>query len=169
MTDETGPPSATDHGTPHIDAYVEDEALAAAARARYRTDGIIRIEPDGGMRSALGSDEHLVAIRPVASVEHSTAGGDARLSGVLAITTHRLMLVDSKPVTLASLDELDDVTLASDRLLVTLRTGLGFTIDAAHPRLLRVELAEARASRLDGQIAASSAPTSDFARELPLR
>lgn len=130
----------------------EDEALAAAARARYRKDGIIRIEPDGGLRSALGTDEGLLAVRQTASIERLADGGGASMSGRLAITTQRLMLVHSQPLTLASLDELDDITVVRDRLLVTLTSGTGFFISVPRPRLLRVELAEARASRKDRSV-----------------
>jgi hypothetical protein len=78
------------------------------------------------------------------------------LSGPLAITNSRLLVIDGQPVTLASFDELDDVTLVTDRLLVMLTSGVGLTIDAVNPRLLRVELAAARARWSDGQPAASN-------------
>lgn len=169
MIEETGNMAASNPVVPGADADVEDEALARAARARYRKDGIIRIEPDGGMRSALGADEGLLAVRQTASIERLAEGGGAPMSGRLAITTQRLMLVDAQPLTLASLDELDDITLVRDRLLVTLTSGTGFTINVLHPRLLRVELAEARASRMDGQSTATSNPVSELPSELPRR
>ena len=169
MMEHSGLVPASNPVAPGIDADVEDEALATAARARYRRDGIIRIEPDGGMRSALGSDEELLAVRQTASIQRLTDRGQAPMSGRLAITTQRLMLVDEQPLTLAALDELDDVTLVRDRLLVTLTSGTGFTINVVHPRLLRVELAEARASRWDAQTVASPIPESELPGELPLR
>jgi hypothetical protein len=142
---------------PTLDPDLEDEALASAARDRYRTDGIDSIEPDAGMSLALRSDEQLLAVRQTASVERPLDGGQALVSGYLAITSRRVMLIDEQPVTLASFEELDDVTLVSDRLLVTLTSGTGFAISATNPTLLRVQLAEARASWSDGQSVASEA------------
>jgi hypothetical protein len=135
---------------------------------RFRTDGMATIEPDHQMRSALRPDEQLLAVRQAAGVERLVDGVRSMLSGPLAITNNRLLLVDGQPVTLASFDELDDVTLVTDRLLVMLTSGVGFTIDAVNPRLLRVELAAARARWSDGQVAVSSndgsAPEADQPR-----
>jgi hypothetical protein len=149
MTEETMPALFPDGLVPGMDADLDDEALAKAARARYRTDGIRSIDSDEGMRSALAGGEELLAIRHTASVERLSAEGRSPVIGRLAITTERLMMLDAQPSTLASLDELDEVTLVSDRLLVMLTSGAGFTITAPWPMLLRVELAAARARRLD--------------------
>jgi hypothetical protein len=139
-----------------VDSDADDETLAAAARTRFRTDGMVGIEPDRQMRSALGPDEQLLAVRQAAGVERLIDGVRSMLSGPLAITNSRLLVIDGQPVTLASFDELDDVTLVTDRLLVMLTSGVGLTIDAVNPRLLRVELAAARARWSDGQPAASN-------------
>jgi hypothetical protein len=148
MTDETVPAPFLDGLVPRIDAESDDEVLARAARARYRADGIGSMEPDDGMRSALGLDEHLLAVRQTASVKRLSDGGKSPLSGRLAVTSQRLLVLDAQPLTLALLDDLDEVTLVSDRLLVMLTSGDGFTITAPNPMLLRVELAAARAGRL---------------------
>ena len=148
MMDETAQVPFPERFPLGADADLDDEALANAARARYRTDGIAGIEPDDGMRSALESDEQLLAVRQTASVERLSDAGGPPLIGRLAITTQRLLMLDAHPETLASLDDLDEVTLASDRLLVMTTSGAGFTITAPHPMLLRVELAAARAQRL---------------------
>jgi hypothetical protein len=152
-----------------VDSDADDESLAAAARARFRTDGMVGIEPDHQMRSALRPDEQLLAVRHAAGVERLIDGVRSTLSGPLAITNSRLLVVDGQPVTLASFDELDDVTLVTDRLLVMLTTGVGLTIDAANPRLLRVELAAARARWSDGQLAASAHGTSELEADQPRR
>jgi hypothetical protein len=150
MIDEAGATLPTDLDGTTLDADLEDEALARAARAHYRREGIPIIEPDGAIRSALCSDEQVLAFRPGASVERLLeAGGGSPVSGPLAVTTERLLFIDGRPMTLASLEELDDVSLATDRLLVLLTSGTGFRISTARPRLLRVQLAEARASRLE--------------------
>jgi hypothetical protein len=156
MVDGTGHTPSLDPTAADVEADLEDEALAAAARALYRTSGIVSIEPDPHMRAALGSDEQLLAIRQVASVEDLLERDGPRRSGRLAITTRRLMMVDGQPVTLAGLEELDDVSVVMDRLLVTLTTGAGFRIDAEQPRLLRVQLAAARARRSEDQTGSSS-------------
>lgn len=147
----------------------EDEALAGAERVRYRTDGIVRIEPDHGIRSALGHDEGLLALRETASIVRRPHGESSPLSGRLAITTERLIMVDELSTTLASLEDLDDVTLVADRLLVLLTSETGFTIQTTHPRLLRVQLAEARASRRDRHTGASSDTASEVPSDLPFR
>jgi hypothetical protein len=149
MTEETVPALFLDGLVPGIDADLDDEALAKAARARYRRDGIGSIDGDEGMRSALASGEELLATRQTASVERLSDKGKSPVIGRLAITTERLLMLDAQPPTLASLDELDEVTLVRDRLLVMLTSGAGFTITAPQPMLLRVELAAARARRLN--------------------
>ncbi len=136
---------------PNADADAEDEALAAAARARYLTDGIESIEPDNAMRSALRGGEQLLALREMASIDAPPHGGPSPLSGRLALTNERLVIVDGLAITVATLEELDDVTLIADRLQVMLASGTGFTIEAQSPRLLRVQLAEARANRSERQ------------------
>jgi hypothetical protein len=148
MTDDTVPASILDGLVPGVDAEPDDESLAKAARERYRREGISSITPDAGMRSALGLEEQLLAVRQAVLIERLSDRQASPLSGRLAITSERLFLLDLEPLTLAFLEELDEVTLVRDRLLVMLASGDGFTITAAQPMLLRVELAAARASRL---------------------
>ena len=160
--------SASGRAVPRLDQDFEDEALAAAARVRYRTDGLASIEPDGDMRSALDADEQLLAVRETVSIDHRPIDGSPLTSGRLAITTKRLMVVDERALTLASFEELDDVMVVRDRLVVTLRDGSGFTVTAVQPRLLRVQLAEARARRLD-QTRASSTTAPETGSDLRRR
>ena len=148
MTDDTVSATFLDGLAPGIDAEPDDEALARTARVRYRADGIGSMEPDDCMRLALGLDERLVAVRKKASIERLSQRGRSPLSGRLAITSERVLVFEAQPVTLAMLDELDEVALVSDRLLVMLVSGDGFTITAPNPMLLRVELAAARSGRL---------------------
>jgi hypothetical protein len=148
MTDDTAPASMLDGLVPGVDAEPDDESLARAARERYRREGIPSITPDIGWRSALSLEEQLLAVRQTAVIERLSDRQTSPLSGRLAITTQRLVLLDGEPLTLAFLEDLEEVTLVRDRLLVMLRSGDGFTITAAQPMLLRVELAAARATRL---------------------
>jgi hypothetical protein len=165
MIEEAGGTLPGDPIGPTPDPDLEDEALAAEARARYRTDGISTIEPDGSIRSALWAGEKVLAFRPGASIEHLSQRTAVPVMGPLAVTTERLLFIDGAPMTLAALEELDDVTVSTDRLMVMLTSGSGFAISAPQPRLLRVQLAEARASRLDGQTVASSRGTSEKPRD----
>jgi hypothetical protein len=129
----------------------EDEALASAARARYLHSGIASLEPDWRVRSALGRGELLLAERPRAAIDRLANGGESPMSGRLAVTSERLILLKRSPVTLAALEDVDDISLIADRLQVLLTTGAAFAIRALRPRLLQVELAEARAEWFDRQ------------------
>jgi hypothetical protein len=150
MTEKTAPVPFPDGPSPRMVTDVEDEVLARAARARYRSDGIVGIDADDGIRSVLDDGEQLLAVPQSATVEWLSDDGRSLARGRLAVTTRRLLIIsDAAAVALASLDELDEVTLVSDRLLVMLNGGAGFTIIAPRPMLLRVELAAARASRLE--------------------
>jgi hypothetical protein len=167
MIEDTGRVRSPDPAGVATDAEVDDDVLATSARARFRSEGIVGIEPDERMAAVLGQDEELVAVRQSASIERLSEARGSSTSRPLAITPERLLILDAElPVTLASLEELDDVTVVTDRLLVLLRDGAGFTITTSQPRLLRVELAAARASRMDPHTAASSssspAPPSDL-------
>ena len=112
MIEETGLGLFSDLvGAPaESDRDLEDEGLAADARARYRTGDMIEIEPDEEMRSLLASDEQLIAIRETADVERLIDGVRSPVSGLLAITDKRLLLVDGQATALASIDELEDAT-----------------------------------------------------------
>jgi len=129
----------------------EDEALAAAARASYLRKELADLGPDRRMRAVLDREERMIAERRRASVRHLTGVRSAPMSGRLAITSHRLVLVKREPITLAAHEELDDTCLIAYRVHVLLTTGIGFAIEALRPRLLRVELAEARAQWLEAQ------------------
>jgi hypothetical protein len=169
MCEDTGfawPPSL---GAPGLEATGEDEALAVAARLHYRSNGFPVLEADDDLRSALADEERVLAIRKTASVEHRPRNGAPPQSGRLMVTTERLMVMEDVPLTLAAFDEIDDVTLATDRLFVALSSGAGFSIQSCHPRLLRVQLAEARAARIEGQSGRSSMAGSVSPTDLPRR
>ena len=65
------------------------------------------------------------------------------------------------PTTIVALDDMDDVIVATGQLHVTVVGGSGFTIETPYPRLLRVQLAEARARRVDGQAGRLGEPATD--------
>jgi hypothetical protein len=151
----------------HADAVAEDEALAAAARARYLRKGIAGIEPDRRTRSVLGRLEQLLAVRGPATIHRLTPGRGLQVSGQLVVTTERLIVIKRQSVMLAYLDELEDVTLILDRLEVILTNGSSFAIEASQPRLLRVQLAAGRARSLDQGAGASPKAASAARGDLP--
>ena len=160
------PPVLSD---PWLDDQAQDDALAQAARTRYRADGLASIEPDDGLRSVLHDGEQLLALCDSASVHRVPTDGSDRRNGRLAVTTDRLLILDPTPVTIATLDELDDVSLVGERLLAILTNVSGFFIETRQPRLLRVQLAAARAGRLERQSKASSDDGSGSPVDLPRR
>jgi hypothetical protein len=150
-----------------------DEADAIQARERYRNEGLQAIEPDPEIRARLRPNEELVEMRPGAMVGRALlagVGGAAgeggagtapstaqsvveSLSGRLYLTTARLILL-VRPTADGPTDgelsvglaDIEELACVGERLLVTLADGTGLTIDAGRPRLLRVQIAAARAA-----------------------
>ena len=61
------------------------------------------------------------------------------------MTSRRLILLGRMPLVIAY-EEIKEVGLAGERLLFVLRDGKGVWLEAPQPRLLRVEIAAARAA-----------------------
>ena len=149
-----------------------DEADAIEARERYRIEGLEAIEPDPEIRARLGPNEELVEMRPGAMVGRALlagVGGAAgeggagtapstaqdvveSLSGRLYLTTARLVLLvrptadgPADAELSVGLADIEELACVGERLLVTLADGTGLTVDAGRPRLLRVQIAAARA------------------------
>jgi hypothetical protein len=121
----------------------QDERDAFDARARYRTDGLPPIEPDGQIAEHLRTGEAVFVERPSSVVSrHQRSDGADDFAGSLYLTSERLILVGRTPFEVG-LDQIDELALAGERLLVTLADGTGLSIDAARPRLLRVQIAAA--------------------------
>ena len=92
----------------------------------------------------------------VAADPASEAPGDVEsLSGRLYLTTARLVLLARTPdgpsdaELSVPLDDVEELACVGERLLVSLADGTGLTIDAGRPRLLRVQIAAARAAARD--------------------
>jgi hypothetical protein len=130
----------------------EDEELAAAARAWYRRHQLREITGDERDAAPLAPDERLFAVR-----HHAVAvvtGGSCVVEGTLYLTSHRLV-IGAGDLSIA-LTELAEAGLAGERLVVVLVDGGAIVVDVERPRLLRVEIATARAAaRID---AAASVP-----------
>ena len=126
-----------------------DEAAADEARERYRTTPIASLEPDDRIAPLLSRDEDVVAVRRSAVLERREtqpgAEGSPGLAGDLYVTTRRLVLVGRRTVSI-QLEEIAEAIMSGDRLLLVMGDGQGASLGVAHPRLLRVEIAEARMS-----------------------
>ena len=158
--DPARPRGSADHtghaGAPaHRDAAAilvratEDEAAADEARERYRIQAMPALEPDARVAALLGPDEQVVAVRRSVFLDrrHPSPGTDAPtgLGGDLYVTSRRLLLAGRLTLSF-ELDRIDDVLLSGERLLVVMRDGQGASIEGSGPRLLRVEIAAARAA-----------------------
>ena len=125
-----------------------DEADANRAREAYRTRPMAALEPDATIAPLLAPGERVVALRRSAWLDRRQAppgaAGSAGLAGDLYLTSKRLVLVGRRSVSF-ELDEIEEAMLSGDQLLLVMRDGQGASLGVAQPRLLRVEIAAARA------------------------
>ena len=129
-----------------LDRAREDERDAIEARSRYREDGLPVLEVDGPVTERLRPGETVMDVRTSAVVSrHLRGDGTDDHPGRLYLTTQRLMVVGGAPLDV-ELAEIEELGLAGERLLVTLRDGTGLAIDASRPRLMRVQIAAALAA-----------------------
>jgi len=121
----------------------EDERDAFEARARYRTEGLPTIEADGAIAEHLRPKETVAVLRPSSVISRHTRGdGTDEFAGTFYLTSQRLIVLGQTTLEV-DLDQIEELALAGERLLVTLTDGTGLSIDAARPRLLRVQIAAA--------------------------
>jgi hypothetical protein len=164
-------PAALRDAADILDRSAADEADAVDARARYRQGDLPVIEPDVEIARRLRPGEQLVEVRPAAMIGRAFHAGDSTasdsgsagasssaesLAGRLYVTTERLVVlgrtgagttataVDAELA--VGLSEIDELAVVGERLLLSLSDGTGLTIDAGRPRLLRVQIAAARAA-----------------------
>ena len=127
---------------------IADEIAADQARAGYRTQAMPALEPDDRIAPLLGPDEHVLAVRRSATLDrHIPSPGPnahAELTGDLYVTSRRLVLVGRLTQAIA-LREIEDAVLCGERILLVMVDGSGASLDVSRPRLLRVEIATARA------------------------
>ncbi len=76
-----------------------------------------------------------------------TPGGDRAhgYGGTLYLTSRRLVHLGQVVVSVA-LTDIEETSLAGERLLLTLRAGEGLSLDLDRPRVLRAEIAAATRS-----------------------
>ena len=157
-----GVPSATaDDGAPaHHDTAATvaraeggdadaDQAEADRARERYRREPMAVLEPDARIAPWLDPHERVVAVRSPALVERRQpapgSAGPTGIPGDLYVTTRRLVMV-GRPTLSFGLEAIAETLLSGERLLLVMRDGAGVTLEVTRPRLLRVEIATARAA-----------------------
>ena len=127
---------------------VADEAAAAEARDRYRTQRMPALEPDARIAPLLAPGELLFAVRRSVMLDRypSRSGSDVPtgVGGDLYLTARRLVLLGRIALSF-DLDEVEEAGLSGEHLLLVMRNGSSISLDVAEPRLLRVEIGSARA------------------------
>ncbi len=136
-----------------------DESAAAAARVRYRTEGVVPVAPDARIEHLLEPGESLLAVH-AAIVADSRAAADGSsvppgVSGDLYLTSDRLVFAGGVLVAYA-LGDVEEAVVAGEHVLLVMRDGVGLRVAVDEPRLLRVQIAAARAARR-GQVHTSRA------------
>jgi hypothetical protein len=120
-----------------------DEIAARAARERLRDGPMTPIEPDATISPLLHPGELVLSQR--SAVLLNPPSGDPSIAGyggALYLTTQRLIHSGRLLVSIG-LDQVREVSLAGERLLLTLDGGEGMSLEAEQPRLLRVEISAA--------------------------
>jgi hypothetical protein len=123
-----------------------DEAAATRARVRFRVAGMPRIDDDEVGPDTLVTGERLLAVRKRVALERRgpPQEQESGLPGTLYLTSLRLGLVGRHPVAIP-IEGIRDTAVVGQRLVVGLRDGHYVWIQCERPRLLRVEIAAARA------------------------
>jgi hypothetical protein len=121
-----------------------DEVAAAAARAQYETEGLPTLGVEDDLARELRGDEVLHARRSSAMLNRLDGAGTLPgYAGTLYLTSLRLIHIGQ--VTFAvPLTQIEEVSIVGERLLLTLSSGEGVSLDVAEPRLLRVMIGVAR-------------------------
>jgi hypothetical protein len=120
-----------------------DESAADTERARLVDGGLPNLNAELDATVELRSDEVVHALRRAAMLENGSA---VPVGGVLYLTSERLVHVGQQrhEVELAAIEE---TAVALERLLLLdLTDGSDLAIEVDQPRLLRVQLAAARAN-----------------------
>lgn len=90
----------------------------------------------------------MIALRRSAMVDRRQprpgSGARGELAGDLYLTPRRLLIVGRLTLSF-ELEEIEDALLSGELLLLVMRDGIGLSLDVERPRLLRVEIAIARA------------------------
>lgn len=121
-----------------------DEAAADAERARLAAGALPDVSEEAAGALELHPSEVVHAIRQVALIEGSS--GQTPWGGTLYLTSQRLVHA-GQTVREVELTDIAEIAVALERvLLVDLADGSDLAIEVDQPRLLRVQLAAARAA-----------------------
>jgi hypothetical protein len=148
--DDEAPGAGSADDERRLDQIDTDEAAASEARARYRQLGVESVESDDTILPLLAPGERVLALRHSVGLDRRQASAQAptidSVRGDLYVTTERLVHVGDEVLDFR-LDDVQDSALAGERVLLILRDGVGIVLNADRPRLLRVQIAAARAAR----------------------
>ena len=128
-----------------VERAVADDNAAIDLRQRLKAEPLPTIEPGDDVAAMLVPDEQVVTVRDAVVVERDSAGpppGDRLIR--LVVTTARLILI-GRTTRSIPFDQIDEVSVAGELVLVSLIDGEGLSLDAGGPRLLRLQIAAARA------------------------
>jgi hypothetical protein len=129
-----------------------DEAEATATREHIRAFGLTPLTADDRVGPILGAAERVLATRRSAVMERRQpprGSEDSGVRGDLYLTSTRLLLVGHQVVDVP-LTSIDEMVVASERLLLSLGNGSGMRLAMDRPRVFRVEAANARAAARHG-------------------
>lgn len=123
-----------------------DEAAALKARQRFRDDPMATVAPNEAIAAQLVPGEELFAIRSSAIINGpGVAAPLTGYGGTLYLTSQRIVHLGQVTLSLR-LEDIEELSLAGERLLLTLRSGDGIALDVDGPRLLRAQIAAAMAA-----------------------
>lgn len=126
----------------------EDEAQADEAREQFQSTGLPVLAAEPRVAPLLQPDESVHAVHASALLEMGAPGPSARhpVGGTLHLTSRRLLHVGER-VTDVPLTTIEEIAIALERLLlIRLKDGLDLALEVSHPRLLRVQIAAAKAA-----------------------
>jgi hypothetical protein len=126
-----------------------DDQLALRAREQYRETGVPSIAADEFVAPHLEPGEHVLMSRAEVILRRVDVDDLSRAvvrdQGPLYITDRRLMHFGTETHSVA-LSDIDELSMADDRILVTLSGSRGITLDVVDPHQLRVLIAAAKAA-----------------------
>lgn len=128
----------------------DDETAADAERERLNHEELLEVAAEGPVVDTLDRDERLHAVRGAAMIEQ--AGEPTPTGGTLYLTSRRLLHLGPAGTLEVPLAAIADMAVAMERvLLVGLTDGSDLAVEVDRPRLLRVQVAAARAAARGSQ------------------
>jgi hypothetical protein len=141
---DEGSPSGVALGDAYqiAERIADDEVAAEVARRHYRESGLPDMAPDQTVNPLLRPGEKLVAMRPQALLDVFDGVRVGPVGGRLYLTSQRLVHAGAWETRQIELSAIDEVGPSGERLLITLRNGVGWALQLDGPRVLRVAMAE---------------------------